>query len=142
MTISFFSVSASTVFAMFSFPLLGIHEICSPLLVSFSFLKTLFIAYFHTGTWIILLLKHFQWIHEMEQYSRMFKTITQLHEWYHKANVCGATTQVKKSKMARTQNFPHDSNLINPVTVQVFFSLSLDLVFFLFLLEVLSVLCT
>ena len=106
MTISFFSVSASTVFAMFSFPLLGIHEICSPLLVSFSFLKTLFIAYFHTGTWIILLLKHFQWIHEMEQYSRMFKTITQLHEWYHKANVCGATTQVKKLNFTRPSQVP------------------------------------
>lgn len=62
----------------------------------------------------------------------MIKTIIQLNEWYHKANICGTITQVKKSKMARTQNFPHDPNLINPVTIQVFFSLSLDLFFFLF----------
>ena len=41
--------------------------------------------------------------------------------------------------MARTQNFPHDPNLINPVTIQVFFSLSLDLFFFLFFLGVPSI---
>lgn len=58
----------------------------------------------------------------------MFKTKLYIFmNCYHKANIYGTTTQVKRSNMARTQNFPHDPNLINPVAIQIFCSFSMGL---------------